>query len=417
MTILLAHPTTAHASHTANELHAANILGKYITSFHYVEGGAIENVLKILPSGLQHALHRKLMRRRRTSVPGELIKTFPYIELANRLYLRFNPQGDKHWGFRMFDRYVATLITDKFSGYFGFLTSALLSLRRSRELGMPGFLDMPICHWNTGRQLLSDESERWGVESDYRDPYPWEAERFNSEMDEELELAELIFVGSDFVRDSLVDNGMSAEKVVVNPYGVDLSLYRPKDPATGFHSQRRNDPKRSFRLISVGKLGLRKGTLDILVAAQQLGTAVEVRLLGANELPPHLQKKFWGPNVEYFGHVPYREVPAMLRWADAYVFPTIFEGSSLASYEAMAAGLPIITTANCGSVVRDGVDGWLVPIRSPDIICTSVTRLMEDETLWYSMSVSAHEQAKKFTWGHYGKMLSSSLLPYLERRE
>jgi glycosyltransferase involved in cell wall biosynthesis len=254
------------------------------------------------------------------------------------------------------------------------------------------------------------------MEREYRDPYPWDASRFDWEMDEELRLAKAIFVGSDFVRESLINNGVPNEKIIVNPYGVDLELYQPKDPATGYHAKRHNNPNRPFRLISVGKLGLRKGTLDILAAVKQLGSSVELRLLGGNELPPHLQKQFWGENVEYMGHVPYREVSDMLRWADAYVFPTIFEGSSLASYEAMAVGLPVITTPNCGSMVRNGIDGWLIPIRSQDAICTAVTRLMEDEDLWLQMSMNAQIRAREFTWYRYGQNMVESITTAIGNR-
>ena len=413
MGILLAHPTTGHSPYSANVLHGAGLLQLYVTSFHYRSGGRIEKFVHMMPEKAATTLHRKLLRRRRAAIPEYLIKELPLIELANRLYLKFANRPDRHWGFRTFDRFVSGVLSSDYSGYYGYLTSSLYSMRRAKALGLPRFLTMPICHWDLGRRLMHDEYARWGLEREYEEPYPWVADRFDVEMTEELDLANVIVAGSEFVVDSLVQNGISENKVLLNPSGVDLSLYTQKDARSGFHFDRRHRRQRPFRIISVGKLGLRKGTLDLLAAAQQLGSSVEVRLLGGNDLPQRLQKQYWGGNIEHVGHLPYLEVPSMLRWADAFVFPTIFEGSSLASYEALAAGLPVITTPNCGSVVRDGIDGWLIPIRSPDAICSAVTRLMEDEDMWLRMSNSASQRAREFTWERYGETLVSALTPHL----
>ena len=47
--------------------------------------------------------------------------------------------------------------------------------------------------------------------------------------------------------------------------------------------------------------------------------------------------------------------------ADVFVFPSLFEGSAVVTYEALACGLPSIVTPSAGSVVRDGIEGFLVP--------------------------------------------------------
>ncbi len=49
--------------------------------------------------------------------------------------------------------------------------------------------------------------------------------------------------------------------------------------------------------------------------------------------------------------------------ASIFVFPSLEEGGAKVTYEAMASGLPLIATENSGSVMRDGIDGFLVPIR------------------------------------------------------
>ena len=63
--------------------------------------------------------------------------------------------------------------------------------------------------------------------------------------------------------------------------------------------------------------------------------------------------------------------------ADVFVFPSLFEGSAVVTYEALAAGLPSVVTPSAGSVVRDGVEGFIVPRG----------RLMSWLTVWHSSVV------------------------------
>jgi glycosyltransferase involved in cell wall biosynthesis len=64
-------------------------------------------------------------------------------------------------------------------------------------------------------------------------------------------------------------------------------------------------------------------------------------------------------------------------WADVFLLPSICEGSAMVTYEALSWGLPVITTHNAGSIVRDTVDGWLVPIRDSEAIAKKLLIIFE----------------------------------------
>lgn len=414
--ILLAHPTTGHSHAIADILHRAGVLSRYVVSFHYRRGGFLEKAVKVLPGGARAKVERELLRRRRTTVPEDRIVSNPWIELADRVAMRFRGnRTNRHQFLRDFDRYTARLLDEREAGYYGFLNACQLSMRRAKQLGKATFMTMPICHWNLGRRLIREEFARWGMEAAYHDPYPWDEALYNGEMDEELALADVITCGSEFVRGSLLAEGVPDGKLLFNPSGVDVSRFAPKDPATGFHAERRRDPKRKFEIIAVGLVNLRKGSQDLLQAAKLLGDRVRIRLVGRWDFPEKLKADMWQPNVEHVPHVPFSEIPALLRSSDAFVFPTIFEGSSLASYEALASGIPVVTTANCGSVVRDGVDGMLIPIRDPEAIAAAVTRLADDEALWMQYAAAGRQRALEFTWDRYGKVLLDRMLPMIGR--
>ena len=97
------------------------------------------------------------------------------------------------------------------------------------------------------------------------------------------------------------------------------------------------------------------------------------------------------------GHLPQSEVYAQMKAADAFVFPTLSDGFGMVQLEAMSAGLPVIATAKCGAVVRDGIDGFIVPTGDAQAIATSLIRLREDVQLYEGMSQAAAVSSTDFS--------------------
>jgi len=108
-----------------------------------------------------------------------------------------------------------------------------------------------------------------------------------------------------------------------------------------------------------------------------------------------------------FHHIP--NVPRIMlaeiyRWADVFVFPTLIEGMGLVVLEAMASGIPVIVTPNGpGDVVREGVDGYVVPIRDVDAIADRLDYLRANPEARMQMGANARERALEFTWEAYGR--------------
>jgi glycosyltransferase involved in cell wall biosynthesis len=96
-------------------------------------------------------------------------------------------------------------------------------------------------------------------------------------------------------------------------------------------------------------------------------------------------------------------------WADVFLLPSICEGSATVCYEALAAGLPVITTENAGSVVRDHTEGFIVPIRDASAIVERLETLHRDRALVESMSRAALERSRDFTVKKYGERLLAAL--------
>ena len=212
------------------------------------------------------------------------------------------------------------------------------------------------------------------------------------------EIADLIIAPSDFVKNAVVALGADPERVAVVPYGIDESWLQTK-----------SEPERG-RVLFVGSVSFRKGNHYLAEATRLLarrGLGCDVRVVGPVNRRILNDPLFHGPN--YIGQIPRAEVCHEFQAADVFVLPTLCDSFALVHLEAMACGVPVITTPNCGSVVRDGIDGMIVPIRSATAIANAIERIVTDKNLRDAMSRSARERAASFTLKQYGDRLVSAL--------
>jgi len=113
--------------------------------------------------------------------------------------------------------------------------------------------------------------------------------------------------------------------------------------------------------------------------------------------------------LEIIGPVPRSAVAEHYRWADVFVFPSLCEGSATVCYEALAWGLPVITTPNSGSVVVEGTDGFIVPIRDPHAIAEKLEILAQRPALLQALSEGARRRAADYSIQRYRDRLVRAL--------
>jgi glycosyltransferase involved in cell wall biosynthesis len=103
------------------------------------------------------------------------------------------------------------------------------------------------------------------------------------------------------------------------------------------------------------------------------------------------------------------EVQNEFSTADVFVLPSLAEGSAEVTYETLAAGVPVITTASAGSVVRDGIEGFIVPERDETALADAIERIIENRSLRQRLSDAARARAREYTMERYAKRLVSVL--------
>jgi glycosyltransferase involved in cell wall biosynthesis len=114
-------------------------------------------------------------------------------------------------------------------------------------------------------------------------------------------------------------------------------------------------------------------------------------------------------NVNFLDRVPRIKMRHEYETADVMAFPTLADSFGMVQLEAIAAGVPVVTTSTAGSVVRHGVDGFIVPERDPQALADAIAEIVEDRALRGRMSIAARERARDFTRERYGERLIGAL--------
>jgi glycosyltransferase involved in cell wall biosynthesis len=261
-------------------------------------------------------------------------------------------------------------------------------------------VDCPRLYW----KIRSEEVSYWRG---------WEEDVQSSLMDEILDEiferdrfsqvhADKIIAPSEFVLQYLISEGINPSKVEIVPYGFDFCMKE--------RVLKRYDGRRKLRILYVGAVNLMKGIPYLLKALDVLSKKhIEVCLVGPILIKEKIISK-WREKFNFIGMVPRSNVKKFYEWADIFVFPSLCEGSALVQYEALSFGLPIVTTFNSGSIVIEGEQGFVLPIRDSEAIANSITKFLESPELIIEMSQAAFHLAAKHTMEHYAKRLVEAII-------
>jgi alpha-maltose-1-phosphate synthase len=298
--------------------------------------------------------------------------------------------------FRELDREVARRLgeTKKVKAIYAYEDGALESFRAAKDLNISRLYDLPIGHWRAGQRIYAEEAEREPEWASTLTGTLDSAEKL-SRKEEELRLATRVIVASTFTKQTLAESSCTA-KIDIVPYG-----------APGSISDGITRPSSKLKVLFAGSLGQRKGLSYLLTAVENLEDAVELTLLGrkaatdCGPLEAAVRKYRWLPSLAH------AEVLREMHLHDVVVLPSLFEGFGLVILEAMAQGTPVITTDHTAGpdVIENEVDGFIVPIRSPDAIAAKLNVLARDHERLMSMKSAAKRKAELHGWAAYRRRL------------
>jgi len=232
---------------------------------------------------------------------------------------------------------------------------------------------------------------------------PEYARKFSAVLREAIDRAERIITGSCFTANLLQSEcGVEAARIRVTPYGVDLPA-RAISPEERLQDRERLVGKGNEMLLSVGMLETRKNLVNALRALKMLPDRYHLQLVGGDgygheAIHAFIAEEGLESRVHRRGYVPASLLQTYYQSASALLFPSLEEGFGFPVLEAMAHGLPVVTS-NTSSIPELGGDAALyADPRDPCAIASQVVQAVESVDIRERMIAAGLARASEFTW-------------------
>lgn len=405
MKVLISHPTgNAFFRAAALGLYKADMLSELWTTVATFPGNIFDKLSSLSP-------FEEFNRRRYDPTLAALTKAWPWHELGRFAASKANfKKLIKHQTgvfsvdavYQDLDKRVAKSLRQMAihgtNAVYAYEDGALFSFREAKKRQLECLYDLPIGYWRAAKRLLETERERWpdwaptltGLE---------DSEDKLARKDEELRLANKIFVASQFTANTLKDYPGALAPVEVIPYA-----FPPIAPYRTYPDFSKSKP---LKLLFVGGLSQRKGIADLFAAVDNLKKYVELTVVGkkASDQCPALNtalaKHTWIPSLAH------NQILKLMQEHDVLVFPSLFEGFGLVITEAMSQGTPVITTDRTAGpdLIKHGDNGWLIEAGSTNALQAAIEELLYQPNRIAEVGRAAMETANKRTWEVYGQEL------------
>jgi len=343
-----------------------------------------------------------------TTKPGFLYSR-PHFNLLVRLS-NLLPLGSVNkskiltWANYKFDSYVANCLKkDEYDIFYGMQGASINSLRQAKKQDKMVFIEQHDCYYKKVIQLVSEEIQ---INPDFISTFGSYWPFYQPYLDlfrQETFQADYIVTLSSYSFNSFIEAGVSPGKIIKIPLGVDTEKFK---------DIRHTKDDKIFRIVFIGAIGQRKGIKYLLEAVKSLNRKdIKILLLG-NIIGSKTPFKKYRDFIEHPGFVGHREFKKYLSMSDIFCLPSINDSFGQVILEAMASGLPVIVSQNTAAhdVVREGIDGFVVPIRDINALKEKIMFFYENRQKITEMSVNARSRAKEFDLDIYKTRLVNEIM-------
>lgn len=290
-------------------------------------------------------------------------------------------------------------------GVYAYEDLALKTFSVARQNNLKCLYDLPIGYWRAMRNLLEEERKKnpeWAMTlGGFND-----SDRKLQRKDEELKLADRIYVASSFTKKTLEMYPGKLAEIEVIPYG-----FPP------INKERKYDgiKCRRIKVLFVGGLSQRKGISYFFDAIKGLDDEIEATVVGRGNVEGCPALKNALNKVNYIPSLPHDEILKLMSVHDLFIFPSLFEGFGLVITEAMSQGTPVITTnRTCGhDIINDGTDGWVVEPGTSAPIRKLLEKFISNPDILIKAGKEALKTASKRPWNVYERELAESVNRFL----
>lgn len=412
--LLFSHPTgNANVRAAIQGFHEAGLLREFNTTIASFPGSLLDRLSTFGP-------FKEISRRQFQPEIKGITKTFPWYEAGRLISLKaklatFTRHETGRFCidevYRKHDSFVKERLKQldgTIKAVYAYEDGCEASFRQAKKSAIKCLYDLPIGHWRSSQQILENERKRWPGWASTLVGVKNSAEKLRRK-DNELRLADHIFVASSFTAKTLQQFPEQLENVHVIPYGFPPVFAEREYEAAG---------NRKLKLLFVGGLSQRKGIADLFHVCEKFSDEVALTVVGnkpsqhCEPLDRALAKCRWIPSL------PHQGILSLMREHDIFVFPSVFEGFGLVITEAMSQGTPVITTGNTAGadLIRNGENGWLIEAGCTDSLQQALTAIVSAPEQLSHAGRNAMKTAAARPWSFYGTELSRTVAAFLAKR-
>jgi glycosyltransferase involved in cell wall biosynthesis len=231
-----------------------------------------------------------------------------------------------------------------------------------------------------------------------------------------LRRADLIVTDSEFSRSEIIKYFPKYEnKIRVVPCGVDLERFHPCETPERIPEVKSSLEIEGDYFLYLGTIEPRKNLERLISAyaafAKKVGEKAPKLVLAGGKgwlndgIYSRVEKLGMTKNIIFTKYVPSEDMNPLMCGALAFVFPSIYEGFGMPPLEAMACGVPVLTSGEASLPEVTGDCAVICDAYSVKSIAQGLYRLYSDEKLRKELSVKGLERAKDFTWERSAEML------------
>ena len=365
-----------HLFHLAEELAAAN---NDVTVYSYVPS------IYVNKYGVGKAKHHSLFASSPVLAAMALQKRFGRAQRRATENL-----------FEVIDRAIAAKL-EKCDVYIGLSGMAVQSLQRAKDLGALAICDRGSSHVQAQQTILQHDPSAQQLTANY--------------IQRELrgyDMANKIAVASIFARNSFLAKGVAANKIFLNNYGVNLSR---------FSAIQSKPPVGKSRLLFVGNWCYRKGCdlFDSLLNSNPDIMLTHIGTPGDVPFPANERFKTLGP-------IPNEQLPTHYQAADIFILPSREDGFGMVLLEALACGVSVIASKNCGAVdalraipERSNLIRILPDVTAAHLIEATAQAVNDGKNQVKNSSADQEFRSNEFSWTAYGARYNAFLRQELGR--
>jgi glycosyltransferase involved in cell wall biosynthesis len=384
-------------------------LQAFVTTFVYQKDGVLSSLLGRLPFERAKRATRQLARRAIEQVPPHLVHSHPTWEIlrSGAAIAGAGPvASDLAWDImsHSFDKLVARRYVPQTQSVHAFEYTALATFNRAEQEGVAKILYLPSLDSKQFEEIQQREKSNWKELVGSHDAYfnAKFARRYDRRQ-REVALADVIIAISSLAARSHIASGAAPAKTFVCLPGAP-----PPIAEVRVSPSRKSLP---LNVIWAGPFSLRKGAHYLLDAWKRLNakSAAVLNVYGKLVLPDRLLPSVT-EGIVFHGSVSQVQLFSAFEEGDVLVFPTLSDGFGLVVSEAMARGLPVITTDQAGAAdLVTQNNGLIVPTADSRSLADALRWCLDNRERLQAMRFGALETARARQWSDFRRDLRGAL--------